>query len=528
MPAATAPLFTPSALQQARRLRNSILAGLSGESLAAALAAFETGDIRRAVQFWEGMASRDDVIPSVKSKREKALARRSWEIIQEDDSAEAGEHKAKLFSFWNSVRAVNAYDRNEKGGFSRLVKQMLTAVSFKYAAHHIRWKPGKDEIKAEFEFVPLSFFENRTGELRFCPTGMEFDGEPLEPGQWMITSGDGLMMAACICYLAKRNSWADWMVFSERFGIPGIIGRTPAAADSPAGRALADAVASIANDWAACLFGDDKKNGSTVELLEVKGGASNLPFPLLIERVDRLLAMMWRGADLSSMSSSSGQGTGASLQAEETALIEMDDGLNVEETLEEVSLQVLQWYYGPNVTPRAYLKISVPAPEDLKLLISAIEMLVKHGAPVSVNAALERLGFPIPKDSEELLRPPLDYSSSYSEAFKSGATDGSGFDLMNQRGTQVNAALEDDAEFMREAAKLLAQASADDRAALAESLQTVLSNPDEMLFDSVREFVASLPQYIGSNPAQVKAWERIIAAALVRGWASAKPENSNV
>jgi phage gp29-like protein len=527
MPAATQTLFTPSALLQARRMRQSLLQGLTGGSLAAALSGFEAGNLRQAAQLWELIATRDDVISSVKPKREKALARRSWEIVQEDNSPEADAQKEKLLAFWNSARAVNAYDRNERGGFSKLVKQMLSAVSYKYAAHHIVWKPGKDEIKAEFEFVPLSFFENTTGELRFCPTGLELAGEPLEPGQWMVTTGDGIMVAACICYLAKRNSWADWMVFSERFGIPGILGRTPASADSDAGRALVDAVTSISNDWAACLFGDDKKNGSTIELLEVKGGAASLPFPALIERVDRRLAAMWRGADLSSISSSSGQGTGASLQGDETALIEMDDALNVEETLEEVSNAVLRWYYGPNVKVKAYLKISVPAPEDLKLLIEAIKMLVSHGAPVSIEAALERLGFPIPKDGAELLRPPLDYSSSYSEAFKDGATDGSGFDLMNERSTQTNAILEDDAEFMREAAKLLAQASADDRAKLAKALQGVLSNPDELLFDSVREFIAALPQHIAANPAQVKAWERIIAAALVRGWASASPEKSN-
>ena len=54
--------------------------------------------------------------------------------------------------------------------------------------------------------------------------------------------------------------------------------------------------------------------------LSTKG---ELPYPALVDRMDRAMASLWRGADLSTLSR--GQGLGASLQADEMAMLEQDD-----------------------------------------------------------------------------------------------------------------------------------------------------------------------------------------------------------
>ena len=481
-----------------------MLRSLSGESLAMALDGFEAGNLRQAAQFWQSMSERDDVISSVKPKREKSVARRDWQVLTTDSSAEAKRQAKILTEFWNSVKCVDAFDQNQRGSFALLVRQMMRAVSFKYQVHHLVWAPSSDMLRCTFEGVPLSFFENQTGRLRFCPTGMEYSGEEMKPEEWMVTCGDGLMVAGSIGYFCKRNALSDWMAFSDKFGMPGILAKTSQGQDTPGGQAMADAAASFGQDWAAVLYGDD--GTGKIDLIEAKGG-STLPFPGLIERVDRRLASLYRGADLSSMSSSAGQGTGASIQDGETDLIEQDDALSISERLNEIEEIVLRWWFGPRVKVKAYIRLIVPQSEDLKLLLSSIETLVKLGAPIAVDDILERFGFATPKQGAILLgaKPELDPN-----------------DLDPEATAELNAAadLEEEA-FLAKAGRLLAKASREDRENLVGSLRAVLSAPEGAQLNALAGFIEQLPNNIGQDAAQVRAWETLLASALVSGWASA-------
>src|SRR6185295_17625048 len=99
------------------------------------------------------------------------------------------------------------------------------------------------------------------------------------------------------------------------------------------------------------------------ELIEAKANASTLPFPALIERADRKIAALFRGADLSSMSSNSGEGTGASLQKDEEEILDRDDASIISETLNEVERIVIAWHFGAGTEPLAGIKIIVPKAE---------------------------------------------------------------------------------------------------------------------------------------------------------------------
>lgn len=530
-----------NALENARRMRMNLLSGLTGDTLGIALDAFERGDIRQAVLYWQSMAERDDVIPNVKGKREKSTASRDWQIIESPrarrlkkrseingaafDADAAKRHADVLFDFWDTVTAVNAYDRNDSGGMVKLIRQMMTSVSFKYAAHHILWKPrtnadGSHELRAEFEFVPLQFFENRTGTLRFCGSGYETEGVTLDPSEWMITCGDGLMIAGSIDYLIKRNAIIDWMLYSERCGVPVPVGKTKHAKGTDGGNAMVEAVESINNDSAVVVFED--QGDSSIEFLATQG-AQSLPFDKLVERADRHLAALFRGADLGSMSSgAAGQGAGASLQGDETDLLEKDDASTIEEKLDEISRRVLQWHFGADVKPLAYLKIIVPTKEQ-KLFMEAVEMIVKHGGKVAVSDVMEHLGITGASEGDELMKPPADYTSSYSQAFKAGETNGSGLDLMNERtadnaDVQTNARRDDDAAFLRDCMQLLAEARVEDQQPIARALKECLAQPDDGLMPALLAFNAQLPDYVAKDAAQVKAWHSIIASAQLRGW----------
>ena len=405
--AGSAPLTTSAeALRTLRQNKHNPLPYLKPEMLARVLDQFEHGYLREGCLLWEKIAERDDVIASVKPKREKDVSQLDMQVVGNPDAGADGDaHKEVLERFWKNVRCVNSYDRNERGGFRRLVKQMMTAVSYRYAAHHIIWQPRPDgELRATFEFVPLWMFENRTGRLRYLPSLAATGGEILADGEWMVTTGDGLMISCCIGYLAKRSAFNDWLVFSEKFSVPGVMGRTTAKKGSAEALAMKAAVESFGHDWMAVIYGDDGTHAKPIELVQANGNPAGMPMPAVVERVDRKFAALYRGADLSSMSSgTSAEGTGASLQEKETDILRRDDAETIAETLEEVSRMVIEWHFGNGVEPLARVELVVPVAEDVTKVIDAGLKLAAAGARVSTSAMMERANIPEAKDDADVL-----------------------------------------------------------------------------------------------------------------------------
>ena len=405
--AGSGPLHTSAAaLKFIRQNKHNPLPYLTPDLLGRVLESFEHGHLREAALLWEKMAERDDMLSSVKPKREKDVSQLDMQVVVEPDSGAAGEaHKDVLLKFWKSVRAVNAYDRNERGGFRRLVKQMMTATSYRYAAHHIIWHPRPDgSLRATFEFIPIWLFENTTGKLRYLTSMSSLCGEDLDSSQWMVTTGDGLMIACSIGYLAKRSAFNDWLIFSEKFSVPGVLGRTSAKAGTAEANAMIEATQAFGHDWCAVVTGDDGTHAEPIKIVQAQGNPSGMPMPAVIERVDRRLAALYRGADLSSMSSGSkAAGHGASLQDKESDILRRDDAETIAETLAEVSRLVLEWTFGSGVDPLARVELVVPLQEDATQIITAATQLVDRGAQISAAALMERLNLPRAADAADAL-----------------------------------------------------------------------------------------------------------------------------
>lgn len=400
------PMSSPAiaeAVRWQRRTRLSPISGLTSSSLTRMLDNFERGDLREAAMMWDAVSKRDDTIPGVKSKREKSVAHKRLETVTLEKSDAAEQHKECLEDFWRNVKWVDAWNRKKVGGVKKLIRRMQDAVSLEWSAHHIVWRPTRRGLRATFEHVPLWFFENREGDLRYLPNGYGMDGEELDPSEWLISSADmGLLYAVLIGYFCKRATLQDWLRFSEKFSMPGTLGKTSAPKNSPQGVAMREAVRTFGNEWAAVIYGADESSG--IELIQAEGNPAAMPMPALIERVDRKIAALYRGADLSTMSSSSdSEGTGASLQGDEADLLERDDAADRSEELQQVERRVIEWTFGSDVEPLAKTEIIVPAREDQNLLLSATKMFVGMGARLPVADTLARFGMSEADDDEAVL-----------------------------------------------------------------------------------------------------------------------------
>lgn len=506
--------------RQWRQVRFNPLPRATPSTLASDLDAFKAGYLRSAALLWDAIELRDYMAKVAIGKRKKAAARRSWEIVMTEDTPEAQRHKETLEWFYNHLTATDALDLNVRGGMRLLVSQMMDAEFKFYSVHEILWtKPlvtlpgGGRSMQAELRFVPLCLFENLTGRLRYTGPLQQTEGSALEDGGWMITAGAGLMEAISVCWMLKKLSLADWLNFSEKFGIPGIHGEINAAEGSPEWDNFVEALEAFASDWIMA-----SASGTKVNLIEA-GKTGDQPFKPMVEHMDRAIACLCRGADLSTISAK--DSAGASLQADETILLEADDCELVGETLNvQLGRLVIGHLYGPEVEPLAYLKISPPTNQDTKLDIEVDNHLVRHGVPVSIADMAERYARTLPDDDEELVKP------------RNSGRDG--IPPEDNRNAAPPKALENAADPETEA---LRSAVVADLEPVREALARILGEDSA---DSGRDRLAELElrwpeitEAVLAGDALERAMERIFSSAFVEGLdlaaaaAAAAFENAN-
>lgn len=346
----TTTTLPPARLRQSRRSAFNPVRALTPESLTRQLDSFHAGHLAEAARLWEVIEQRDDVVKAVAAKRKKAPARFGWDIEPADNSPQALRHKASLEDFYRNLESTSAVDQNERGGLSLLLRQMMDAMGKRYAVHEIVWRPqpGGQSLHASFRFVPLWFFENRTGRLRFLPSDVAREGQSLRDGEWLVTAGDGLMEATSVAYLFKHLPLRDWLIYCERNGMPGVRGVTDAAPGSAEWESARDAVRDFGAEFHALM-----SRGTDIEAIDLSA-SGQLPYPQLIDRMDKAIATLWRGSSMGTVADS---GAGISLQGRETALIERQDIAHLSETLHtQVDRWVTQYLFGEKPRARIVLR----------------------------------------------------------------------------------------------------------------------------------------------------------------------------
>ena len=417
--ASPVPIFTASQVQELAYRRFNPFAYLTPERLAQALDAYEAGDPRMAAILWAAIIRRDPTVATIVEKRTEAVALRDWTVVALNNSPEAQDQAAALTSFYKALVAADALNVHATGGFPLMVTQMMNAIPYGFAVHHLIWLPDAAHtitlpsgrvvpgLSARFEHVPLEFFEFRTGALRFLGLDQAYTGAPLVPGAWMITAGPCLMMAASFKHYAKRLAEQDLINFSEKFGTPGLMLHTTAQRGTPEGDEAVAAARSLGADYRGVAFGSTENK---TEFIWPSGGtgSGNLPMTNIIEEIKRELTSLFLGADLSTMSRGGSQkGVGASLQADEQEKREQADCARITETLNaQVDPIVIRWFFGDGAPMLAKVVLESPINEDRALLIALVGAMVGMGAQVPVQEIARRLQLPLANKGDMVLSKP--------------------------------------------------------------------------------------------------------------------------
>lgn len=384
--------FAIAKAEISNRMRYNALYMLDPDVLVRHLAAFAAGDIAGLEHVIEEFENRDDKMKIGAFKMAAAVASKPWEIRiskGEEDNPRARLHQDVLTRFWNRIEVTDAFCRNRKGGVRLLVKQMMSAQSRVYAVHDLVWTiRGDGELKATFTQIPAWNFENRTGELRYLREPGAYTGEPMRAGEWLVTVGEGVGITAAILAMAKRLSWNDWLLFSEKCGMPIILGNTGAKENTPAWNALLSAIAAIAPKT-----GILTDLNSKMQAVPIGGSSGQTTYKDLVETVDRAISSLYRGGDLATMSSVNGKGTGSDAQDGESELMDGDGCAMVSETLhEQIDRYVIRFTCG-DFEPLAGIAINPPAEtSDIDREIKIDQHLGEFGVRLSKKDMLARYG----------------------------------------------------------------------------------------------------------------------------------------
>ena len=383
----------PAALPRAtvameQLMKGNPLWGANPDRLVAAVAGWDAGNIAELARLVGAYEMHDDTAKIGIKKRDAAVARCEHTILIEEGSEKdprAQLHRDILTKFWSGIRCTSAFNRAQKGGIRLLKKQMMSAQSIGWSCHNIVWDTSNPrEITANFIHVPMWHFENLTGELRFKQLSTDYYGVPMADGEWLVHTGDAIGPAVALACCAKRLSLQDWMLFSERAAIPGLLAKTDAAYGTDAWNRLCEMLSAWGRDWRGIT--DRNTDITTVSL----NGSGEPPMPRLVERMDRAIAALYRGADLSTISK--GEGLGASLQGEESDMLEIDDCAALSESLhEQVDRYVIRYMTGDD-TPLAYIWIEPLAKPNIDAEIKKDMHLMSCGIRLSKRDMLQRYG----------------------------------------------------------------------------------------------------------------------------------------
>jgi len=502
-------------IQMELQCRFNPIRGLTPAILSAYLDSFEQGYLRGLALLMRKIEERDDKLAALAPKRKKAPARLDWDVVIREGApaAQGARQRDALLAALYNLEATSVIDEDERGGFGLLVRQMMDAIGMRYSVHEIVWQPGAKDLTAQFRHVPLWYFEHTTPRLRYLQSDTAINGEPLEPGGWMVTRGDGLLIPCSVLYMFKSLPKKDLLNYCQRYAIPGLHGTTSAAKGSDEWNALRDALKAFGQDWSLIT-------NEGAKILPIDASAKGeLPHPKLIEECNRAMSILWRGADLSTMSAG-GDSSGASVQGDETDLLQDDDCTIIEETLQRAFVPHLIRYATGDEDVCVEIRLRRPQRADTTKEVEVDRFLIDAGVPVGQAALLERYGRGTMDPSDTpATRPAAGFPPATSTAaLVNAAISG------NRRHTATILAQRSSQRLQASARAALGKALAADLQPLRDRLAAALQAPDADLINSLRQASADIPALLDrTGDRQVaQVFEGTITAALFNGFAEAK------
>ena len=163
----------------------------------------------------------------------------------------------------------------------QVITDLLEAPFFGIAPCEVVWRTASglwvpDRVAGK---PPEWFGFTEDNEMRFISKANMVEGEPLPPYRFITARhhasyrnpyGDRLLSRCFWPVTFKRGGWKFWSIFSEKYGMPWVVGRVPRSTNETERGALLAHLASMVQDACAVINNDE-----SVEIMEAGGKSAS-------------------------------------------------------------------------------------------------------------------------------------------------------------------------------------------------------------------------------------------------------------
>ena len=356
----------------------------------------------RAVEIFEDL-ERDPQVRSNLQTRRLAVVGKEWHVEPATDSAQ----DAKVAGFVTGVLLNFDFD---SARFN-----LLQGILLGYKTAEIMWEYSEGDVWIREMIARPSrrFAFGLKRELRLLTRDNMVEGLPVPPRKFQLfiyggqngsPYGDGLGSSLYWPVWFKKNAIKFWMIFSEKFGSPTVIGKYPPGTPKEQQDALLAALDAIQQETAIKI-----PDTMQVAFLEASrtGGLGN--YENLCAFMNQEITKAIMGQTLTTEMGSTGGRTGGSYAASRT-----HNDIRQEYTKADADVlcnalngQMIKWlvdYNFPGVKRYPRLWIRTEGETDLKTLAERDQILLGMGLPISQKYAYGTYGITQPSVGEALLR----------------------------------------------------------------------------------------------------------------------------
>jgi phage gp29-like protein len=396
--------------------------GITPERIRHAFREAERGWPEMQVRLNKGLVEGDGHARSLFEKRAAAVASKPTVFLPGDPSASSTEG-ARVFEI--AMRKID---------LRRTIGHLLSSVPYGAAAAEIEWGTIRVDgrlwvVPTEIALVQLERFrigtigmigrdgkQVRLDELRIVADLRFPQGEDLEPGKWIVLrygtetiARAGQMRTGAPYLMGKRYGFRDWLILSERFGIPLPIATYKQDVEEWAKEVCVKIVENLGSDGGAVV-----PEGITVDIVKGMNVDKALQGPL-INFCNSELSKLVNGSTLATDNSGS---TGSYAQAfvhDEVRFESVrDDASALHAVLDSMlaapfaawndvaSPPQMRQQIARDFSPQALLALAETATNDLGVPVSRQQIYEETGLRPPINDADKAVGMPAPKPGKTI------------------------------------------------------------------------------------------------------------------------------
>ena len=262
-------------------------------------------------------------------------------------------------------------DLLKKLDIHKLINDILDATLFGFQPIEIIWKKvGNYVLPIELKAKPSEWFCFDEENLLKFRTKEHYWGEELPPKKFLCPQnnpsydnpyGKRVLSRVFWPVTFKKGGLKFWVVFTEKYGIPHLIGKHPRGATKEETDNLADLLEEMIQD-AIAVIPDD----SSVEIKEANKSSSAEIFEKLIDKMNSEISKAILGQTLTTEIGATG-----SYAASNTHMAVRQDIIDADKKLVEKTInQLIQWIYEINFANAEVPVFELYEPEDVDLTLA--------------------------------------------------------------------------------------------------------------------------------------------------------------